>query len=367
MNFFPTRLALGSAFCNRKQETNQLRQNIENVNPVLIMSPRRYGKTSLAINTFNKIVWTYVHMDFYKALSEEDIEKILLRGVGQLLGSLETTPKKLLKLASDFFSSMHVKVVLETAGLALDFSRRKQSPAETILESLEKLHDLAIKKNKKVILFMDEFQTIGEITDNYSIEASLREAAQKSTNVSYVYSGSNRHLLQEMFTDKKRPFYKLCNMIVLDRISETDYMGYINDAAKHRWRKPLTEAIINRIFALTERHSYYINKLCSMLWLGDYPTVDHVNDIWGGFVAENKSQIERELELLSLNQRRLLISVAENEPVKELYGRDFIQQMNLSSGSISRALSPLLEKDYLYLDKNNSYRILDPLVRDVLI
>ena len=82
VNYFPTHLALGRAFCNRKEEMKWLLYNIENVNPVLIRSPRRYGKTSLALNAFSKIKWPYAHIDFYKALDEEDIEKTILNGHG---------------------------------------------------------------------------------------------------------------------------------------------------------------------------------------------------------------------------------------------------------------------------------------------
>ena len=366
MNYFPTHLALGRAFCNRKDELKQLKYNIEGINPALIMSPRRYGKTSLALNTFSKIKWPYAHIDFYKALSEEDIEKTILNGAGKLLGSIETAPKRLLKLASDFFASMHVKVVLEKAGMVLDFGRRERKAADSILEVLEKLHALAVSKKTKVILFMDEFQTVGEVTDNYSIEAAIREAAQKSTNVAYVFSGSDRHLIQEMFSDKKRPFYRLCNLISLDRISENDYTTYIQKAAQIRWDKKLLEKVLKQIFSLTERHSYYINKLCSLLWSGDYPNEEVVATCWNKYILENKSQIERELELLSINQRKILISIAQNGPVKEPFGKEFATRINMSLSSIFRALPSLIEKDYLLVDREGYHRILDPLIKDVL-
>ncbi|MFM8454383.1 MAG: hypothetical protein ACKOAD_05420 [Gammaproteobacteria bacterium] len=75
MNYFPTYLAMGQSFCNRKLEINRLMQNIKSVNPSLIISPRRYGKTSLALKVFEELGWPYVQMDFYKTLSEKDIEK----------------------------------------------------------------------------------------------------------------------------------------------------------------------------------------------------------------------------------------------------------------------------------------------------
>jgi DNA-binding transcriptional ArsR family regulator len=367
INYFPTHLALGHAFCNRKQELKQLRYNIEGINPVLIMSPRRYGKTSLALNTFSKIKWPYAHVDFYKSLSEKDIERTILNGVGKLLGRLETTPKRLLMLASDFFASMHIRVGLEKAGLVLDFGRRERKPADSIIETLEKLHTVAVKKKTKVILFMDEFQSVRKITDNYSIEAALREVAQKSTHIAYVFSGSDRQLIQEIFSNKKRPFYKLCNLITLDRISEKDYTAYIQKVAQARWGKKLLDKILTRIFCITERHPYYINKLSSLLWSGSYPNEKILTEYWNDYVLENKPQIERELGLLSVNQQKILISIAQGGPTKELFGKEFVTRINISLSSISRALTALLEKDYIYIDKEGYHIILDPLLRDALI
>ena len=115
MNYFPTYLALGGAFCNRKEELKRILYDLNGNTPILLISPRRYGKTSLALKAFEQIKWSYAHVDLYKALSEEDIVKYILNGIGQLLGKIESTPKKLMLLAGEFFSSLHIKVVIEKA------------------------------------------------------------------------------------------------------------------------------------------------------------------------------------------------------------------------------------------------------------
>ncbi len=369
MNYFPTYLAIGNAFCNRKSEIKKLLYNIDNNIPSLIISPRRYGKTSLVINTLTQLKHPYSTVDFYKALSKEDIETFVLNGVGKLLGQLETAPKKLLKLANEFFSNMQIKVVLQDVGITLDFDKRTKKAASVliILEALEKLQKLAVQKKKKVILFLDEFQAVGEVTKDYSIEAVIREAIQKSTNVAYVFSGSNRHLMEQMFYDKKRPFYKLCDLITIDRISVENYKDYIKKAALRTWNKNLDSKLVDAIFAITERHAYYVNKLCSLLWQNDFPkNVNIIYDIWRKFVLENKSFIEREMELLSINQRKILILLANREAVREPYGKDFAISLGLSLSSIAVALSDLIAKDYVYMTQEKEYRILDPLIKSVL-
>src|SRR5580658_1323635 len=111
MNYFPTYLALGEAFCNRKEELKRISFDLKGNTPILLISPRRYGKTSLALKSFEQIKWPYAHIDLYKALSEEEIERFILQGIGELLGKIESAPKKLLHLAGDFFASLQVKVV----------------------------------------------------------------------------------------------------------------------------------------------------------------------------------------------------------------------------------------------------------------
>jgi uncharacterized protein len=369
MNYFPTYLALDKAFCNRKKELQKLFYNIENTNPSLVISPRRYGKTSLIINALTCLKLSYIWIDFYKALTKEDIEIFILNGIGKLLGQLETTPKKLMNLANEFFASMQIRVVLSNNGIALDFSKRtkKTTNVSMILDALEKLQNLASQKKKKVVLFFDEFQVIGEISKDYSIEAVVREAAQKSRNVVYIFSGSNRHLMEQMFYDKKRPFYKLCDLITLERISSKDYQEYIQKAAFRRWGMSLDQEIIDIVFFITERHAYYVNKLCSLLWQGDcLPNKTDVNKTWEKFVLENKSLTERELELLSVNQRKFLIALANRSDIKEPYSKDIVMSLDLPLSSISRALSGLIAKDYVYISNAGIYKILDPLIRSVL-
>lgn len=368
VNYFPTYLALDEAFCNRKKELQRLSYNVENTNPSLVISPRRYGKTSLITNTLMHLKVPYICVDFYKALTKDDIENFILNGIGRLLGQLETAPKKLMHLANDFFSNMQVRVLLSNTNIALDFSKRTKRSANVsmILEALEKLQTLASQKKKKVVLFLDEFQVVGEVTEDCSIEAVIREAAQKSRNVAYIFSGSNRHLMEQMFYDKKRPFYKLCDLITLNRISSEDYQEYIQKAAIYRWGKKVDQKVIDIIFSLTERHAYYVNKLCSLLWQNDPPSEAELHETWEKFVLENKSLTERELELLSINQRKILIMLANQEVVQGPYSKDIMVRLDLSLSSISRALSGLVVKDYVYISDDGAYRILDPLIRSVL-
>ncbi|MFM8454385.1 MAG: hypothetical protein ACKOAD_05430 [Gammaproteobacteria bacterium] len=110
-----------------------------------------------------------------------------------------------------------------------------------------------------------------------------------------------------------------------------------------------------------------MNKFCSLLWLNNtYPTKKIAEECWKNFVLENKSVTERELALLSMNQRKLLMLLAMHGPTQEPASKAFSEYFNLASSSANQAVKVLLEKDYIYIDQEGYYKILDPLIKAVL-
>ncbi len=367
VNYFPLSLASGKAFCNRRNELKRIHYNLKNKNATLLISPRRYGKTSLALQAFESIQWPYAHIDLYKALSEEDIAHFILNGIGQLLGKIESTPQKLIKVASDFFTGLQLKFAVEKYGLSVELSQKDKRPVDLILAALERLDAHVLKRKKQAILFLDEFQVLAEVVNNNRIEAAIREAGQKTKAVCYVFSGSNRHLIESMFNDKKRPFYHLCDQLIVKRMHRSHYIPYLTHAAQERWSRTLSESGMEVIFEVTELHPYYLNKLCSLIWQKEQsPNAQDVYEIWHQHVNENKSSVEREFSLLRLNQRKLLLQLALNQEIKMPFSKKYALQWSMSSTSIHRAMASLIEKDYVLIDEEGNYKILDPLLKAVL-
>lgn len=139
--------------------------------------------------------------------------------------------------------------------------RSKIDIPDRLADLLEQLDKAAKLSKKRVAVVMDEFQQLSEM-DNHTIEASIRKAMQYSKNVSYVFSGSNRHMLIAMFNHKNRPFYNSCEIIKINRISREDYIRFITDAAIAKWKKPIDEETLNEILNLSELHPSYLNKIC---------------------------------------------------------------------------------------------------------
>ena len=123
---------------------------------------------------------------------------------------------------------------------------------------------------------------------------------------------------------------------------------------------------IDRILNLAQCHPYYVNLLCSKLWLGKFPNEKEVELCWDICAHETRSQIEKEIDLLSFNQKKMIICLARFGKIDKPTGQDFLGKAGLSSTSAAQALSVLIEKDYIYKNEQGSYCLLDPLFDYVL-
>ena len=160
IDLFPLSIASGEAFCNRIDETQRLKLCITHHRPILLVSPRRYGKTSLALHGIKQSGFPYAHIDFFSAVDDQDIEYAILRGIGKLISSLESAPQKALALATDFFSGIHIRAVLSKLGISIEIDNPREKSSQRILKVLERLEKLSEKTQKKLVLFFDEFQCL---------------------------------------------------------------------------------------------------------------------------------------------------------------------------------------------------------------
>lgn len=367
MDLFPLTIATGDSFCNRKSELSYLATNIEHSKPTLIVSTRRYGKTSLALNAIHKSKHPYAQFDFLSVISESDIERCVLKGVGGLLSRLETGIQKAISLAGELFSGLDIKVNYGKYGISIGIERSTEKPAHQILRVLERVNHLAKRYHKKVILFFDEFQRVSEVSNDYSIESVIRQIAQESKDLTFIFSGSNRHLLYKVFDDRSRPLYKLCDRIALERISSEAYKQFILQAASQKWHIQIDEIIIEKIINYTERHPYYINLLCSKLWKQTHtPSIDSVDATWQNYITQERSQVASEIELLSKNQRKLLTILARTNGTTAPRSHEFETIAEMSGTTITQALGFLEKKDYVFKDTDGRYNVLDPLIKAVL-
>ncbi|MCC2666136.1 MAG: hypothetical protein K0S63_52 [Gammaproteobacteria bacterium] len=367
--YFPRGIAKGLAFCNRESERDRLIKNIKSRQHTLIMSPRRYGKTSLVRYAVDESKILFGEADLFVAVDSKRVERQILMGIKKIISEIGTPIEQILEILRQYFKKANAKWTVGTQGVNIALiPENSNDPATTIMEALQALEDLLSKKKKQAVFFIDEVQEISEVAEGKGIEGALRHVAQQTHYLSLIFSGSNRHLLAKMFYDKARPLYKLCDRIILDRIDTQHYKHHLNKFARKRWGCNLSEDSLETLFSLTAQHPFYMNGLCLRLWSSNakgIPSSDVIQSCWITMVREERQEIMRELAALNASQRRILVAITEGY-IKELTGKMFLSKINMTSSSVVEALKLLEQGDYIKKTENGEYHLIDPLIATAL-
>ena len=231
-NYFPLKHAKGKAFCNRVTERKKLYSDIKSSQHVLLVSPRRFGKTSLVLYTAEEHNIIYERVDLFVAIDHRAIEELILKGCKSLINKLFTKIERGIDIIKNYFKNVKLKWIVGSDGVNIEIIPEKGIDSITsILETLKLVESVLKKINKPAILFIDEFQEIGKLAKGRGIEGAIRHVAEQTEYLTFVFSGSNRHLLRQMFDDRNRPLYNLCERINLSQISANSYKPFLNKIA----------------------------------------------------------------------------------------------------------------------------------------
>lgn len=369
--YFPWGIATGKAFLGRKNEISRLKNNLKQGYHTLLLSPRRYGKTSLAKHVVNLIRHPWVEIDLFVAQNEISIEQKFLKGVQSIISQVDA-PDQWLTLLINFFKKSNKTWTVGVKGLKLELTPENHTDVpDNILEALNALELVLSKKKQHAVIFIDEFQEIANIPTSRAIEGAIRHFAQESKHVIFIFSGSSRHMLKHMFSDKSRPLYALCDEINLDRLSPDDYKPYLNKIAEEIWGKSLQDDVISKIMEFTECHPRYVYILCMCLWelcmqANKIPDVTYVEKAWATLIHDKLKDTREVLTKKALGQIRILSYMALGH-TKEVTGQFAQSMLGISSSAIAQALKILEQEDFIDRREDDSYRIIDPLLKATLI
>lgn len=371
-DYFPSKLALGPQFCNRKKEKNFLKENIDKCRHTVLIAPRRYGKSSLVFNVVHELKAPLASVDLFLAHDDRAIIKRILVGIGQAVSQIMPLNQKILAHLQGLFSKFRVS--LSTAGFNIEsvIEATGFDPVDQVFTGLQALARLAKEQGKKLVFFIDEFQDIQEARSSKSIQGAIRHVAQETSEVVFIFSGSNRRLLLELFDNKSKPLYMLCDMLSIERMSSDDYRPHLQKLFKKRWDKELPAFIFEKIMSLTELHPYYVNLLCNEIWkIAKTPELEDVFNCWQTCYDTHEDRLIADLEKLTIKQQDILKALALN-PTVEPTGQSFISVSKVPGSSIGQTIKLLLNKDMVYKVKRvdeavpqlelNQFRVLDPLL-----
>lgn len=357
-----------SSFCNREEDLRVLRRTVDNAGRLFLYAERRMGKTSLVRALLSDLPdeeYVAAYVDLWPTDGPASFAKAMAKATAE---ASSTTAEKLLENARTFFSSLRPSVTVDESGApVLTFGAESPSGAEPEIEEvLAAPAKAAETTGKRVAVVFDEFQQIATY-ETGRVERQLRSEIQHHEEVAYLFLGSRRHLIQEMFLDSKRPLYRSARHYPLRAIDEADWQPFIRERFE-RAGKSIPESVVSKVCQAAEGHPFYVQHLCHVLW----ERCEEDGTVTAGDVDEAvRVLLDRESyayttlwEGLTTNQQRFLLGLAqestrqEREEVKP-FSADFVNRYRLGSpSSAQRAAEALMEKDLVDRD-NGSFVVLD--------
>ena len=352
-------------FCDRETETATILDALKNGRNITLIAPRRMGKTGLICNAFHhlkeqKSDIITLYMDIYSTQSIGDFVRLFANTV---LGKLDAAPQKALNRISQFIHSCRpVFTFDELTGVpkvTIDVAPQDEK------STLKEIFDYLASSQRHCCIAIDEFQQIAEYPEK-GIEALLRSYIQFLPNVNFIFAGSKQHLMQEMFTSSKRPFYQSTQLINIGSIDRETYADFaIGLFAK--CSKLLPRDVFYAIYEMYDGHTWYIQYLLNRLY-GYNQDVDMVmvSDAMEQIVSEQSYSYQTLLKSYSAGQVRLLKAIAREGCVKEILAGDFISRNRLrAASSVSASLKRLQDNELVYLTPQG-YIIYDRFMREWL-
>ena len=356
--------ASGDNFTDRESETARLLTNFRSgVNTVLI-SPRRWGKTSL-VRKVCRLAQTdelkIVYLDIFSCRSDADFYDAFASAV---LKQTSTKVEEWMENIRQVLSRISPKLSLG-ADPAADFSLSLEltPKREGIDEILQLPEKIAEKKGCRIVVCIDEFQQIGEFKDSKTFQKRLRSVWQLQKHVSYCLFGSKKHLMNELFECKSLPFYKFGDAIYLQKIATADWVGYIRsrfEATGKSIPAELAEEICRRV----DNHSSYVQQLAWLVWTrtGKEATRQELEAAFQDIIDQNTPLFEKQTESLTSFQMNFLRAIIDGVH-SEFTTQEVMRKYQLgSSANVSIIKRALIKKELIEIDKRKAV-IPDPIMK----
>ena len=344
--FLITRYESKSYFCDRENELELLRKNIQNGVNMTLISARRLGKTALIYRFFEDLEdenYACIYVDSYACTKLKDLTEMLALSIFN-----KFPPKR--GIGQRFFDFLkNLRPVITYNALngqpEIHFEFTQPQEYEHTLRSLLYFLD---SQQIQVVLAIDEFQQIAEYPEK-NVEALLRAIIQTLKHTQFIFSGSKKHMMFEMFNTANRPFFASTQIIGLTEIPSDKYKAFIREKFTERNRHIDDEAI-DFILSWTLAHTYYTQVICNSVFAGGKKNADigYVKQICDEQLTLQQVTCMQYRNLLSPIQWKLLIAIAKEGLVAEPQAQHFLKKYMLgAASSVKNALNALIDKEMI--------------------
>ncbi|GAL85420.1 ATPase [Sporocytophaga myxococcoides] len=352
-----------TAFTNRENEVKRLKDNLLNGINTTIISPRRWGKSSLVEKVVSEISKEYpkeyktVVIDLFTLGSQEEFLETYAR---EVIKASSGKWQEWIGYGKELFKKLIPRINLgldpeNDFSLSFDWKDlRKHS--EEILNLPETIGQ---KKGIKWIICLDEFQNISGYNDYENFEKKLRAVWQRQKNVAYCLFGSKRHMMADIFNNPSKPFYRFGDIMLLPKIEENRWVDFITSKFAET-NKIISKEDARLIAVLMKNHSWYVQQLAHYTWNSALPLATRVNieNALLELIQANTPFYQKEVESVSVTQLNLLKAIVKGET--QLTSAQVMNIYQLGTPrNVSKNKVILLNADIVH-EINNTYEFLDP-------
>ena len=339
------------AFCNRTAERADLSRAAENGDRLFVYAERRMGKTSLVrrvLAALDPDRFLPVYVDLWPTDGADAFVEATAKA---LAAAAATRTDKLLEASKSLFSRLNPTLALDEMGNpSLQFGGPGAEKAQSLEEVLAAPPRVAEKRGRRMVLVFDEFQQILAYESDH-VERALRSAVQGYEGVATLFLGSRKHLIEQMFSDSRRPLYRSAGHYPLGAIATEHWVPFVTERFEAA-EKPITEGQVGALCRLTEGHPFYTQHLCHALWertpRGQAVGEGALDEALEVLLRREGYAFTTRWETLTRNQQRFVRGLALDGPGVQPYSSEFVRAHGLRTPSnAQRAAESLLKLDVI--------------------
>ena len=350
-------------FVNRVEERKQLKELLSSGINVMLISPRRWGKSSLVKVAMDELMHedSNVRVCFIDAFSIKSEQEFYRTFAKEVISCAASTLEKKIEDIKHFLQGISPSVTLKSDlsnSLSLDLKFELED--RDVMEILELPEKIAKAKNVRLVICIDEFQQLAQLSGYKDLEGKMRSAWQKQHQVSYCFYGSKRHMMLDIFNKSSNPFYRFGQLLFLQKIKKEEWIPFILNAFQ-KTDKSINEEQAERLCDIVKCHSWYLQQLCYFVWSGttNEVTDEAIDRRVQQLIDINMPMFMNDAEKLTAAQAAMLRAVADGEyrfnsaPVMKKYELG-------SAQTITRNKRVLAEKDFVE-KQGNKFVFSDPI------
>ena len=335
-------------FCDRIIETATLTRYITNGNNVALISPRRLGKTGLIEHCFHqKQIKEAYHTFLIDIYATKNLQEFVFELGKGILNGLKPRGRKAWEVFLKSLSSLRTSISFDFSGNPSWNLEMGDIKTPTI--TLDEIFHYLEQADKPCLISIDEFQVIAKYPES-DVEATLRTHIQHCSNAKFIYAGSQRHMMGEIFTSPSRPFYQSTAIMELSPIDIDIYTEFIKKHFTEN-KKIITEETVQEVYQRFEGITWYIQFLANSLYAitaeGEECTVDKVNTAVDNILAQLNFTYSSLLFQLPPKQKEVLIAICKEGKAREITSSKFLKTYKLTASSVQGAIKGLFDKDFV--------------------